>query len=327
MTDRYRARIAAQQRRTQAVILPQQPPQPQPQQRHLEIDITKTNKRAFNINIMRCDTGDICVYRDSDRSVRVAKIDISGNQLLEDTLSYDVNITDPKLFRWREKNFVCYSSPGYGLHLEFMEFCPIALDSIEKKVRLLTIFDYPGYVKQREKSWTPFTYNDQLYFLYKRNPHVVLEFFEEISIPRYHSDFDHGELIFPQEFITNDIRGNGSCIQLNKDELFVTFHNRIGDDYLIGGYTFQAHPPFAPLRMCKGPLIDSKQIVPEFKRRGYDKYGPLLNTNSNCVFPSGMLLCDGRILISAGLNDYYNMLIKMDLHVLDQMLVTCRLLG
>lgn len=153
-------------------------------------------------------------------------------------------------------------------------------------VELLRDPKYDG----REKNWTPFDHNGQLWIIYCFSPFVVcrLEDGMVTETVRHEGDIEwkHGFL-----------KGGTPAIVWNDNEYITIFHSNIRDAaginyYYAGALTFDRET-FEPKRISRYPIIAP---YPDM-----DCHRP--NT-SYVVFPCGLMIQDDMLLISYGYNDH-----------------------
>ncbi len=180
------------------------------------------------------------------------------------------------------------------------------------------ISEYEGKKDTRyEKNWTPFVYNGELLFEYSHQPHRILRPLMGTGMC---------ETVCSS---TNDIawkwgpvRG-GSQALLDGNRYISFFHSWIkvptvqsnGKEiahYVMGAYTFEAHPPFAITSISPEPLV-----AESFYRPPYHKtWRPL-----RCVFPCGILVDKNHIWVSYGRQDNEIWITKLDKKQLLQSLI------
>lgn len=82
--------------------------------------------------------------------------------------------------------------------------------------------------------------------------------------------------------------------------------------YVMGAYTFQAHPPFAITAMSPEPIVAENFYRPPYHRT----WKPM-----RCVFPAGMIINENDVWISYGRQDHEIWIAKLDKEKLLQSLV------
>ena len=122
-----------------------------------------------------------------------------------------------------------------------------------------------------QKNWTPFTYNETLYFIYSINPHQILHLFENASsVPTTHPHpyirtLSIAELVATSHvsdlhWSYGELRG-GTPASLIDGVYLSFFHSRrVGPSsgrytYFMGAYTFAAKPPFQILAISPKPIV------------------------------------------------------------------------
>ena len=151
----------------------------------------------------------------------------------------------------------------------------------------------PKYEKaeQIEKNWGWFDYEWQPHCVYTVRPHRILKLVGDIAIPVAESPWR-------PRWTGGWLRGGASPVRVG-GEYWAFFHGVLRNKgpkpafrtYSCGLYTFEARPPFRPLRYMPEPLIWPP------------KHGRPKKLNSDVVFPCGAVLRGGRWLVSYGVHD------------------------
>lgn len=228
-------------------------------------------------------------------------------------------ITDPKIIKINNNDFLLsYSYNGYGDNNEYIEFIEFNVDldlnikfNYASKNRQLTIFGFPNYIKKREKSWSPFVVNNILYYIYnKNNHHHIIWYDNEIKCVRYEEKLLHN-ISHNKYFLNKQINSNGNCCLISDDLFITSFHiNNNHDRYVVGYYLFSSAYPFVFSHMCDDVLIDSETYVNDGLMRG-----PYVGEHQKCCFVGSWCRCladNNKILLSLGVNDYYNHIIEIE---------------
>lgn len=168
------------------------------------------------------------------------------------------------------------------------------------KVRALKYLQ-SGY--RDEKNWSPFVYNNEVYFIYTTHPFVILHWNRDTN--EITEAFEHRES-FGEQWRLGEIRGGTPAIYVKDLDAYLTFfhsslpyrernrsnakvHSNLLRIYYVGAFIFQAKPPFKLLAYTPMPL-SSKDF---YKKR---------NVNCHVIFPCGLVEEEDRFLISAGIN-------------------------
>jgi predicted GH43/DUF377 family glycosyl hydrolase len=155
------------------------------------------------------------------------------------------------------------------------------------------------------KNWSPFMYNNETYLIQRLNPlHVV-----RVAMP---NDTDARQTvqavtvsIAPEvhmNWIYGELRGGTNAIFIGSRYLAfyhtsLTFKGNGYKTYLLGAYTFTAHPPFRLLEINRTPLL--------FDERMYTgEWDPIKNRRIDyCLFPMSFFLANETIYMTFGRND------------------------
>jgi predicted GH43/DUF377 family glycosyl hydrolase len=181
------------------------------------------------------------------------------------------------------------------------------------------LIDFEGKNDMRyEKNWVPFEYHGELLLGYSLIPHRILRPLlgtgtcETIAASSGNIQWDWGAL-----------RG-GTQALLDGDHYLSFFHSWIDiptiqsngkkiSHYVMGAYTFQAHPPFAITAISPEPIVAENFYHPPY----YRTWKPL-----RCIFPAGIVIDDNYIWISYGRQDHEIWIAKLDKKSLLQSLVS-----
>lgn len=156
--------------------------------------------------------------------------------------------------------------------------------------------------RSKEKNWVFFEHGGELHAVYASAPgHQVIRLAGEVVTKVYDAPAPAWHF--------GPVRGGTTPI-LQPDGTFLTiFHSSLPTEvaphfvrYYAAAYTFEAQPPFAPLRVSTRPLMvgseaDGHQVDPRYVE-GWKPY---------VVFPCGLVEADGRgdgWLVSLGVNDW-----------------------
>lgn len=181
------------------------------------------------------------------------------------------------------------------------------------------LIDFEGSNEMRyEKNWVPFEYQGKLFLGQSLTPHRILHpllgtgMCETIATSLGSIQWNWGPL-----------RG-GTQALLDGDHYLSIFHSwtdiptiqsngRKIAHYVIGAYTFQAHPPFAITAMSPTPIVAESFYRPPF----YKTWKPM-----RCIFPAGIVIDDNDLWISYGRQDHEIWIAKLDKKSLLQSLIS-----
>jgi predicted GH43/DUF377 family glycosyl hydrolase len=159
-----------------------------------------------------------------------------------------------------------------------------------------------------EKNWVPFEYKGELLFAYSLVPHRILRPIlgtgtcETVATSFNNIQWNWG------------VPRGGTQALLDKDHYLAFFHSwtdlptvqsngRKISHYVMGAYTFQAHPPFAITSISPQPIVSANFYCPPY----YKTWKPL-----RCVFPAGIIITEDDIWISYGRQDHEIWVAKLD---------------
>jgi hypothetical protein len=162
----------------------------------------------------------------------------------------------------------------------------------------------------REKNWVPFDYQNHLLLAYSLTPHQILS-----------PIFNTGECqtiansCAPIDWRWGLLRGGTPAILDESGEYIAFFHSsidmatvhskgKIAAHYLMGAYTFSAHPPFNITRISPEPIIGKGF----YHGASYQPFWKPVQV----VFPCGILLNEDDIWITYGRQDHEIHIAKID---------------
>ncbi len=220
---------------------------------------------------------------------------------------------DPRVLKVNNELYLSYNdvTPNPQVYSRTIRIAPIDRETLTCKESV----ELDLNISPIEKNWIPFEYaaegGKELLFSYSINPHKILKVAKN-SI---------SQMLFPnasalQKFSWEKkwgvLRG-GTPAKLVDGQYLSFFHSAIKGEkgascYVMGAYTFEAHPPFRVTAISPHPIL--------FKGI-YDT--PICNTANHkvrCIFPSGFVVerVDGKELIhlSCGENDAGVKIVTLD---------------
>jgi hypothetical protein len=274
-----------------------------------KVNFTAFPQRKWNQSCVDYEGGYLTAYREDEHKICLLRSTQALGTIGKVAMLQSHNLlTDPKLFWWQGEIFMTYST-GNGFTSqtqcdEYMELVRLVIDKEIKidqqsKTSLLTIRNRPNYIQCREKNWTPFEYNNNLFYIYNRSPFEIIHY-DPILRCVEQTNFFAQNIKYPGCF--GDIRGDSNAIRINDDLYMATFHSVVNKKYLVGYCFFNAFPPFYVTKMCKEPLLDAGK----FKFPSNNKGPNCAYNNMDCIFPSALLNKESEVLLSCGLNDWDN---------------------
>jgi predicted GH43/DUF377 family glycosyl hydrolase len=230
---------------------------------------------------------------------------------------------DPRLISIGDRLFVVYNNILENIiHREIRRMFIVELFYDGKKFTAgdpECLTDFEGKNETRyEKNWVPFEYNGELLFGYSLIPHRILRpklgtgTCETVASSFGNIKWDWG------------VPRGGTQAVLDGDHYLSFFHSWIDiptvqsngrrvSHYVMGAYTFQAHPPFAITAISPEPIVAKNFYSPPY----YRTWKPL-----RCVFPAGIVVDDHYIWISYGRQDHEIWIAKLDKKSLLQSLIS-----
>lgn len=198
-------------------------------------------------------------------------------------------IQDCRLFKYNNKIWVyghCYGESSlYPIIFEFYKSTRVIKLTMEK-------------MGNTEKNWMPFEYNNELYFVYKTTPHIILKCDIDTGICKilYQSENNIKESM---KYKISHIGGNTPPILINiENKKYYLAISHISYTLYVRKsffYIFNAEPPFDIKKYSK--LFN---IITEY-------YAPI-------EFICGLVVKDDKVIISSGINDCYNVLCEISLY-------------
>lgn len=210
---------------------------------------------------------------------------------------------DPRLFEHRGRLHVAYIGVqgGKGGIATHQLYARLGDDLAVEEVF------YPEYAHRNpwEKNWQFLSSFGELFAVYTIHPHRVLHV-------RGFTAYPFTEAAWTPRWSGGLLRG-GAAPVLVGDEYYGWFHGvkDVGGvrTYTAGVYTFEAKPPFRPVRLTPEPLL-----APDPADRPPDQW-------ASCVFPCGAVLEGGRWLVSYGYMDREIRVAEFDAGAVERALV------
>lgn len=224
---------------------------------------------------------------------------------------------DPRAVQVNQQLYLSYNdvAPNTQVYSRTIRVAPLDRQTLTVKKEV----DLDLHITHIEKNWVPFEYTNgdkkELLFTYSINPHKILKV-EGDSITHLPVSNAASLQKFSWEKKWGVLRG-GTPPKLVDGQYLSFFHSAIKSKngtacYLMGAYTFEAHPPFRVTGISPYPIL--------FKGI-YDT--PISNTANRkvrCIFPSGFVEDNGLIHVSCGENDAGVKIVTLDKEILLQSL-------
>ncbi|MBN2478683.1 MAG: hypothetical protein JXA94_00480 [Parachlamydiales bacterium] len=212
---------------------------------------------------------------------------------------------DPRIFQFSNDYFLIYNDKVPIKHnYRIMKIAKLTNDFNVEFINELDL-----HIKQIEKNWVPFTNENNLYLSYGLMPHKVMNLKDVTKNSLDHLIFDNGSCYARFFWEFGEPRG-GTPAKLVDGEYLAFFHSCFGKNkkkkhYVMGAYTFQAHPPYKITKVSKDPILVS-------------------NKKTRVYFPCGFTLKNehskDKIILSYGENDENSKVLIIDKEKLFQSL-------
>jgi hypothetical protein len=172
-----------------------------------------------------------------------------------------------------------------------------------------------GFTNDAEKNWIPFTYEDQLYFVYEPSPHTVVKASADGTCEEVHeTNFPALQDLAPSKS-SYKIRGSGQAVLVNDTEatpnlqrahFLALFHvyDESSHRYANYAYRFTPEPPFAVLQVS--------EELPLMKAASDESAMPAF------AFASGLAVQNRTVVIAYGAGDRDARALVMTLDRLDE---------
>lgn len=197
---------------------------------------------------------------------------------------------DARVFKYQNDYFLIYNDKLPIEHLcRAMHIAK--LNDQTNKIEYKTILDL--HIQLIEKNWTPFIFQNKLFLAYSLVPHKIMEMQDPSKNNLKHWLFTNNPCYTRFFWKWGEPRG-GTSAKLVDGEYLGFFHSNFGKNkkkkfYVMGAYTFQAHPPYKVTKVSKFPIIFGK------------------NKKTRVYFPTGFIVKkeNGKdyIYLSYGEND------------------------
>lgn len=221
--------------------------------------------------------------------------------LTELDLNCPWHLEDGRLFRHDGDVYVAYTEGHYETR-PFLAVQGLArLNAFFGVDRLLPIA-YGGNGRSSEKNWQFFSHDGALHFVYSIEPHVVVR----LDWPKIIAEYATSSI---GHWPWGVMRGGTPPLRLG-DEYISFFHSfrshRLRQRrYTMSAYKFEAAPPFRITGITE-PLLSASENDPTLPHPGHPDWKPLV------IFPCAAWPEGKEIVVSAGVNDSFDALIRVD---------------
>lgn len=260
--------------------------------------IEMPEKGSFNAAIIRYDENKIiCVYRPNETNFVACYLDNNYNVIKDSFYKLKIkNCADPRLI-W-DKNgrlLLIYSSCENVSHENEYIAGTILIDKKENG-NFSTNEEFrisPVDLNGRQKNWMPFDYNGEIYLISSVKPHEVYHLSDNKTCRKaYHTEWKS-----PWS-VCEHYRGNTNAVKLQDGKYLATFHTVIKHKgkhfYDNGCYLFSGKPPFNVLKCANKTYLPAEAACEKHFRK---------ENEIVCNFPVGMIVENGKVIISYGDND------------------------
>lgn len=197
---------------------------------------------------------------------------------------------DARIFKYNNDYFLMYNDQLAIEHI-YRTMHLAKLNEALNKIEYKTSLDL--HIKPVEKNWTPFIYQNKLFLTYNLMPHKIMYLPNPKKNDLKHLVFSAKDSYTRFYWDWGSPRG-GSSPKLVDGEYLSFFHSFIGKNknkkyYVIGAYTFLAHPPYKITKVSSFPIVFGN------------------NKKTRIVFPTGFVIKNENgkdfIYLSYGEND------------------------
>jgi len=155
-----------------------------------------------------------------------------------------------------------------------------------------------GHYTSNEKNWMAFTYENELYYIYSVEPHVIVK--ANAMDGECESAYESSSDLFQQLSSRVSLRGSGTALRYNDDEFIAILHTKEKSTseggYATRAYKFEAHPPFSIIGISKPLKLQSNELA----------------------FASSLTLVEDKVIVGYGVHDRESRVLVMSRDYLDQ---------
>ncbi len=255
---------------------------------------------------MRHSVAGIITLNEHLQNVSEQQLDLISQYNL--THAIDEQIIEPedaRIIQAKNELYLIYHVQQHGLRSMFIA----QVKNTDSKFYISEInkLHYPDGVGSHQKNWSPFVYQDELYFIYSATPHTILHYDFSTKQLALAYQTESAKKIVQKLWPYGEIKGGTPAIYIPELDAYLTFFHsfvryKFGEPewagrieplwriYYMGAYIFDSKPPFKILAMTKRPLSYAGQ----YKDR---------NTNYHIIFPCGFVARENEFVISSGIAD------------------------
>ena len=202
-------------------------------------------------------------------------------------------IEDPKIFFHSGDYYVISNVLGSSLQ-PYPCSNTMCIYKLSSPKSTFTLLHPPPFapLSQKQKNWSPFSFDNRLLVEYSVNPHIILEIdlLTGSSSPIYNTSFPDASSL--------SVTGHSSIhcgpppVLLPNNQFLAIGHQRVTHgDYTHFFYTFEAHPPFGVTSMSHHFKLDSYSRI---------QFAAGISLHNNIIYISyGIDDCENRIFSSS----------------------------
>lgn len=214
---------------------------------------------------------------------------------------------DARCFTHLGRQFLVYNDI-YPEVAQERTICIAELDSRSSQLKYTTPFRTQS--NQMEKNWTPFSFGEQIFFLYSLDPQVIFELPDPQKNNLIQTKIFPHKSLWPEKW--GKMRGGTPAILVDGEYLSF-FHSSFKDEkgiiwYVMGAYTFASTFPFQITGISPHPIL--------FNNIYHSSHDRLANPKVRVIYPTGIVYEKRNnrelITVSCGENDSFIKIITID---------------
>jgi hypothetical protein len=155
-----------------------------------------------------------------------------------------------------------------------------------------------GEYTSDEKNWMAFTYENELYYIYSVEPHVIVK--ANAADGECERAYETSSDLFQQLSSRVSLRGSGTALRYNEDEYIAILHTKEKSTseggYATRAYKFEARPPFRIIGISKPLKLQSNELA----------------------FASSLTLVEDKVIVGYGVHDRESRVLVMSRAYLDE---------
>ena len=235
-------------------------------------------------------------------------------------LSLDVPAQDPRLVYIEKNDSLLIASTNHINHPTRFASTELFINS-SNSMQLKNLYwalQPSTYPNQNHKNWTPFLFNDSIYYIELLKPFNVVKVIGNVRTGVNNSQLEAVTALVSStnpafEWPFGHVRGGTPAIWINASVGYLAFFHsstQLPDHYkktyFFGAYTFSSSPPFHMTTMSKCPILNEKVYSGPFH------FHRLWNIDY-IAFPTSYYLRGDTIMLSIGHQDARGLLVEIKL--------------